>query len=219
MGVAEAIFLIASIVTTVVSSSVKGGATAKARRQHAAAEKAKAEKTAEQKAQVDRQKDRRRNLGTLSRQAEKRVAATGAAREKTSLQASRATPFEAPQAPALPQAPAPGAPPPAPQAPAATQDIGANIAKGVEIGATIGQGVATGAQQAQMQREEETKAQEIERLRDEEFKKAMSGLTKDVNLEAMDYQQAASALPNKNARSFNQDLAGTFRKFSGRRAA
>ncbi len=218
MGVAEAIFLIASIVTTVVSSSVKGGMTAKARRQQAATEQAEAEKTAEQKRKVDRQKDRRRNLGTLSRQAEKRVAATGASRQKTRLQPTRSTPIEAPKAPPLPQAPAPSMAQ-QPQAPQAPQNIGANITKGVEIGATVAQGVASGVGAAQQGRADEARAQEIERLRDEEFKKAMSGLTKDVNLEAMDYQQAASALPNRNARSFNQDLAGTLRKFSGRRAA
>ena len=229
-GVDDALIII-GILATIASTSATAGSTASQRRKQAIADKAEAEKTAEQKRQVDRQKDRRRNLGTLGRQAEKRVAATGASREKSAIKPTRGA-LDPQQAPQRAMAPKPGMIPQAPVSAGgaagmvgkpvgapATQDVGANIVKGVEIAATVGQGIAAGASAAQQQRADDSKAQEIEELRNEEFEKAMSNLRKDVNLEAMDFRQASSALPTRNALSFNQDMANTLRKFSGRRAA
>ena len=215
------ILTIAGIVSSIAAKGISAGVSASRARQLAVAEEEEAKKTAAQGRQVERQRDRRRNLGTLGRQAEKRVAATGASREKSTARPSARGALDPQQAPQRAMAPKPGIAPqaaPPPAAPASS-NIGAGIAQGLQVGSQIAEGAIAGAQQARAERGEMDRAAEIERLRDEEYKKAMSGLTKDVNLEAMDFQQAAGALPSRNARSFNQDLVGTFRKFSGRRAA
>ena len=212
---------IISLVASLTSTGTGVGLSIAKKRRARIAEEEEAKKTADQRKQVQRQEDRSRNLGTLGRQAAKRVAATGAAREKTSLQANRTTPIQAPQAPTSPQAPTPSigqgatiATTPAVSTPSRSGEI-IQAAQGL---ATVAEGAAVGAAAAAGEREQDIANTGLEELRDQEFERAMSQVRKDTNLQALDFQDAQSALPNRNARSFNQDLVSTFRKFSGRAA-
>lgn len=228
-GVDDAL-IIAGIVASIAAAGAQGGATAAERRRIRIAEEEQAKIDAEQGRQVERQRQRERNLGTLGRQAEKRIAATAASREKSS-RPTRGT-LDPQQAPPTAMAPKPGVQPaPAvdvagaagtamqPATAAKAQDVGGNIVKGFEVGAKVAEGVATGVQASQQQREATAANEELEKLREEEFQKALGNLKKDVNLQAMDFQRASSILPNRNARAFNQDLVSTLRNFSGRRVA
>ena len=77
MAVGTVIGIVLSIASAATSAGMKASEARKLREATDREEK----ETAKQAAQVEKQQQRRRNLGTLGRQAEKRIAATGASRE------------------------------------------------------------------------------------------------------------------------------------------
>ena len=218
---------IAALVATLATTAASAGSKAAEERELTAKGKEAAKKRAGQERQLERQDDRERNLGTLARQTKRRQAAQTASRQVSTLP-TRTPQIRAPQAPPMPQAPQ-AAPSPVAQGagvattpaiqPTQTGLTGSDVVDIAKIGADVaGTAIeAAGQKSAAMAQAEQDR--DLAAMQDEEFNRVLNKRKKDVNLQALDFQDAMAAGPAKTSRelSFNQDLAGILRGFNKNR--
>jgi len=211
------VLTVIGLIASLAAKGTQAGVSASRARRQLIIDQQEAEKTAEQKREIDQQRSRSTNLGTLGSQAQKRIGATQASREGIGKGRAKTPTLGAPQA--APQAPTISAGDAAGLAGATvggsqSSNAGPTAIQGISAVADVAGGVVSGLGQAKADQLQNSRAEEIAALRDEEFRKAKAQITRDANIQGLDFQQQSLALPSRTARENNsstQDFASILR--------
>ncbi len=208
---AGAVIGIITLITSLTTGGIKAGKEGAASREQEAEDQETLDRQQAQAKEVEGQEDRRANIKSLSRQSQRRQGAGVAARETIQKPSVTSGLPESTQAIGrAPQAP------PSPAAPTTTPStFGSDIVSGAtqiagDVASTAFAAKAAGAQQTANEQSQE----QIAQLQEDEFKRIMAKSKRNIDTEALDFQDLALAGPALSARkkSFaNQDLFGAIK--------